>query len=239
MLFQRKHSEIAAPRRGVRTAKFRNSNFEIRIFFAISVPLYLKILAACANFTAVEDSLIRICLPQRRKEAKKESLSFRPKGEILVSSKARNLLLRSLAFARDDWLWSVTLASFAVFARDTIFSYLLLVGKIQVCLARSPPQAPYAPRCCAQAALICPGRVGPVSLRGQIELAARRQSPNPISKSISNKLIRCGNARRDSRIERRYPTNKRPVSLWQGLFGNRNTPSSSAFRPQKQRLESV
>jgi len=32
-------------------------------------------------------------------------LSFRPKGEILVSSKPRNLLLRSLAFALDDGWW--------------------------------------------------------------------------------------------------------------------------------------
>src|SRR3989304_356415 len=41
-------------------------------------------------------------LPPRRKGAKESAVSFRPKGEILVSSKARNLLLRSLAFARDD-----------------------------------------------------------------------------------------------------------------------------------------
>jgi hypothetical protein len=61
------------------------------------------------------------------KLAKKEPLSFRPKGEIFF---------RSLAYARDDGPWPATLASFAFFARDIIFAYLLLVGTIQICLAR-------------------------------------------------------------------------------------------------------
>src|SRR3989337_1350343 len=63
-------------------------------------------------------------LPPRRKGAKESALSFRPKGEILVSSKARNLLLRSLAFARDDGPRPITLAPFALFARDAVLSDL-------------------------------------------------------------------------------------------------------------------
>src|SRR3989304_6892406 len=61
------------------------------------------------------------------KLAKKEPLSFRPKGEIFF---------RSLAFARDDGPRSVTLASFALFARDIVLSDLLFIPKFQISLAR-------------------------------------------------------------------------------------------------------
>src|SRR3990167_7742160 len=93
------------------------------------VLLSVIICAACANFPGAKNARIRTFLPPRRKDAKfgkKDSLSFRPKGEIF---------LRSLAFARDDGPRPVTLASFAFFARETSFSCLLVVGKIQICLA--------------------------------------------------------------------------------------------------------
>ncbi len=44
-------------------------------------------------------------------------MSFRTKREILVSSEARNLPLRSLAFARDDRPWACRLASWRLGGR--------------------------------------------------------------------------------------------------------------------------
>ena len=69
----------------------------------------------------------KIYRAKHAKLAKKDLLSFRPKGEIF---------LRSLAFARDDWLRPVTLASFAFFARDINSSDLLFIPKYQISLAR-------------------------------------------------------------------------------------------------------
>jgi len=63
---------------------------------------------------------------QDPKHAKKEPLSFRPKGEIL---------LRSLAFARDDGPRPVTLAPFASL-RETRFSDLFFIRTFQISLAR-------------------------------------------------------------------------------------------------------
>jgi hypothetical protein len=71
-----------------------------------------------------QNELKKIYRAKHAKLAKNDSLSFRPKGEIF---------LRSLAFARDDGPRPVALA---FFARDTNFSALLVIGKIQRCLAR-------------------------------------------------------------------------------------------------------
>src|SRR3990172_9006276 len=72
---------------------------------------------------------------QDPKHAKKEPLSFRPKGEIL---------LRSLAFARDDGPRPVTLAPFASL-RETRFSDLFFVRTFQISLASFYPISTLTP----------------------------------------------------------------------------------------------
>ena len=79
--------------------------------FASFALLSVIICAACANFPGAKNARIRTFLPPRRKDAKfgkKDSLSFRPKGEIF---------LRSLAFARDDGPRPVTFAPWRLCGR--------------------------------------------------------------------------------------------------------------------------
>src|SRR4029077_3743697 len=66
-----------------------------RELFAAFALQYVKVLAACANFP-----LARGYPKWGFAPAKRRALSFRPKGEIF---------LRSLAFARDDGPWPITL----------------------------------------------------------------------------------------------------------------------------------
>ena len=88
-----------------------------------------------------------------RKERKGRALSFRTKREILVSSRARNLLLRSLAFARDDRPWACRLASLRLgasrFPCSSISAQWKICASFANCGANSGPcftQKPEEPK---------------------------------------------------------------------------------------------